>query len=53
MCSKTFGPARAPPFVTWPTNKIGIFSPLAISINRLALDLIWLILPGVERNSEQ
>ena len=45
-CSRVFGPARLPSFVTWPTRTTAIPSPFASSISRRADSRTWPTLPA-------
>ena len=47
-CSSTFGPARLPSFVTWPTRIVGRFRPFAVNSRSVAACRTWPTLPGAD-----
>ena len=51
MCSKTFGPANAPSFVTWPTTKTEIDRSFASFIKESVTSRTWLTVPGADAMS--
>ena len=53
MCSRTFGPAIAPSFVTWPTRKSGTSAPLAYVMSRAETSLTCPTLPGDDSNASE
>lgn len=48
QCSRTFGPASVPSFVTWPTMNVATASFFAILVNLAAHSLTWETEPGTE-----